>query len=491
MMSKFFFKIHRVLGSILSLFFLIWFASGFVMLFHTFPGMSKTDRIKTLQTLASLDSIRICRLDSLFSLLPSEGITALTLRSHHKEKGDYQLSWETKGEKGTMGTRMLQSIDYTDALAYAQRYSTAPILRVDTIHEPDTWVPYKRDEYTFPIYRFFYADSLHTELSVAAQTAEGVQATTRSSRFWAYMGAIPHWIYFSSLRQHRELWSTSIIIIAALGTLMCLAGIYIGVCSFWRSYRSSRVLKIPYKRGIYRWHHILGFVFGLSVLSFIFSGMMSFREVPQSVFSADGSVIRKLEQQQIKIDKHQESIWIDKLIRMYVNEQPKMISWHTLGDISYWEVFTAKGSYAIRLQGNNLVPLNLSEAEVTCFAHNLMGTDASVKLLTHYDNYYIDRRGGLPLPVYLLEGKDADLSSLYLQPYTGEFKYYDENSRLYRILYQGLHSLIFAPLIARPWLWWVLILLCLTGGLLLSYTSVVLSLRKIFRKWRKTSRNRP
>lgn len=40
------FKIHRVLGAFLSILFLMWFVSGVVMMYHTYPKVDKTQALK-------------------------------------------------------------------------------------------------------------------------------------------------------------------------------------------------------------------------------------------------------------------------------------------------------------------------------------------------------------------------------------------------------------------------------------------------------------
>ena len=38
--------IHKVLGVALSVLFLVWFLSGLVMMYHTFPSVNEYDRLK-------------------------------------------------------------------------------------------------------------------------------------------------------------------------------------------------------------------------------------------------------------------------------------------------------------------------------------------------------------------------------------------------------------------------------------------------------------
>ena len=54
--------IHRILGTAFSILFLVWFLSGLVMIYHTFPRADRADKrakmdILSLENLPSLDQI--------------------------------------------------------------------------------------------------------------------------------------------------------------------------------------------------------------------------------------------------------------------------------------------------------------------------------------------------------------------------------------------------------------------------------------------------
>ncbi len=53
-------------------------------------------------------------------------------------------------------------------------------------------------------------------LYISSRTGTAVQLTTASQRFWNWMGAIPHWIYFTSLRERPELWTQVVVWSSAL-----------------------------------------------------------------------------------------------------------------------------------------------------------------------------------------------------------------------------------------------------------------------------------
>lgn len=483
MMSRLILNIHRVLGTILSLLFFMWFASGFVMLFHSFPSISTEESERGLRALSPLDSPMMSHsLDSLWGQLPQEGLISLKLQAEPYSERGYVLLARSKDSTYRLSSRPQASPSDEATRAYAERFSPARILRVDTIRDVDTWIPYRRSHEIFPVHRFVYDDAEQTELSVSRQTGEGVQLTTRESRLWAYLGAIPHWIYFSSLRQHRDLWVNTIIFVSALGFVMCLTGLYAGLRAFWLTRKSKQGLHSPYTKRDYRWHHLLGFVFGLSVTAFIFSGLMSVYEVPQSLLPTQGKIKEQLYSQTLSLQAHEYRHSAHRLIEDYQHEGIKTIEWRALGEEVVITLSTEAGKHYFTRQ---LSPLSLSEQDVQRFVASLGQVPYRIELLQEYDNYYIDRHHKRSLPVYRITLEDSDASSIYINPNTAELISFDKNTRLRRLLYQGLHSLVFAPLVKHPLLWGTLITLCLLGGLIVSLTGISLSLRYLGRRRRR------
>lgn len=475
--------IHRVLGTFLSLLFFVWFASGFVMLYRSFPSMTQGEREQGLAVLLSLDSSsRHGQVDSLLQLLPPEGLRQLKLQADPSDERGYMLSGQTSDSLLRWRSSSHLPLGYRSALAYAKRFSAAEIIRVDTLNDVDTWIPYRRTPDVFPVYRFIYDDEQQTELSVSRSTAEGVQLTTGESRLWAYLGAIPHWIYFSSLRQHRDLWVDTIIVLSALGCLMCISGIWLGLRTFWQTRKSRRGIHSPYKKSDYKWHHILGFAFGLSVTVFVFSGLMSVYEVPQSLVPTRGDTRARIEEQTLRYQPSEYLGMVQRLLDLYRHKGVRSIEWRAFGTRSYTIVATQQGRYYL---GEDFSPLQLSEGEIRRFVASLSVAPYRLELMREYDNYYIDRHHKRGLPVYRVELEDEDATSLYIDPSTADVVTFDRNTRLRRLLYQGLHSWVFAPLVALPLLWWGVIVVSLLGGLLVSVTGLSLSLRYLHRLRRR------
>src|SRR5262249_9671390 len=113
-------------------------------------------------------------------------------------------------------------------------------------------------------------------------TADVVQYTTTASRFWAWLGAIPHWLYFTPLRKHQAQWSAFVVYSSLTGTITALLGVVIALWMYSprRQYRYAGVpTSIPY-RGWKRWHAIVGLIFGIVTTTWAFSGLLSMGPFP-------------------------------------------------------------------------------------------------------------------------------------------------------------------------------------------------------------------
>ena len=50
-LTKLMYTIHRILGTLLSILFFVWFLSAFVMMYHRFPRVSEKEKLQKLEFL--------------------------------------------------------------------------------------------------------------------------------------------------------------------------------------------------------------------------------------------------------------------------------------------------------------------------------------------------------------------------------------------------------------------------------------------------------
>lgn len=483
MIKKLLYKFHRILGTTLSILFVLWFLSGFVMIYHNFPRISNA---QIYQGLAYIDINRLESCDSLlFAQSQREDILSWTLKA--KTDGNFLIETKTK-DNSYLTDISGQSVDrysFSEIYDYASRLNTATINRIDTINNLDRWLPYDKSKADFPAYKFYYGDSLQSQLYVSSLSGEGIQYTNSDSRFWAWVGAIPHWLYIANLRHSTDLWKGLVIGLSGIGSLLCITGLILGFRSFYKRYKQKKEIRSPYRKFEYKWHHILGFTFGIFVFTFAFSGMMSLQKVPQWIIKIHNPDLQSAAMYN-PVKKHplEYSLNYKTVLKKYVGNVKK-IEWASFGNLNYYKVVIGDSLYSIDGMSEDLKPLHLTEKDIIERLKIIHTEPMSIKLLHDYDNYYIHKRNKLPLPIYKVSVSDKDKSLYYINPYTADISYFNSNSRARKWTYQALHSFSIKWLLDRPVIWNILMWTTMIAGTLLSFTGVWLSCKSIKRKLKK------
>ena len=265
--KRFLIFLHRWLGVALCLLFLLWFASGIVMMYTDFPAVLAEDR---LERSPALDA-------SAVRLSPAEAAAKIDSR---KRNGPIRLNTFDGRPVYRFGTGRGERLIYADngeeqraaspeqIARAAARWTSQPVAaaKVEFVREVDQWTVEGPLRSLRPLLKYSWPNG--DQLYIAGANAEVVQYTTRVSRFWAYLGPIPHWLYFTPLRQRQLVWSRAVVWTSGAGTVAALIGLTIAA---WTCVPRTG---IPY-RGQKRWHTILGLIFGLTAATWVFSGMLS------------------------------------------------------------------------------------------------------------------------------------------------------------------------------------------------------------------------
>jgi hypothetical protein len=149
-------------------------------------------------------------------------------------------------------------------------YTGAPIAQASVLH--DQWTlgeSFLRDS---PLFKFTWIDFRKPVLYISSRTGAAIQWTTEPQRFWTWVGAIPHWIYSTSLREQPHLWNGVVVWTSPMGSFLTLIGLYLRLLPYWRMRRLDKVS--PY-RGFLFCHHVPGLFFGLFTLTWVVSGLIS------------------------------------------------------------------------------------------------------------------------------------------------------------------------------------------------------------------------
>jgi hypothetical protein len=363
--------------------------------------------------------------------------------------------------------------------------------RVDTVDEVDQWTLQVGLRNVRPLWKYSWPNG--EQVYISGASGEVVQYTTTASRWGAYLGAIPHWLYFTPLRKHGPQWSRVVIWSSGIGTGAAMLGIVIGVWMYSPAkryrYAGART-SIPY-RGQKRWHTILGLIFGLGAATWAFSGMLSMDPFPSLAGGGpngrggDGAegVVRALRSRAplTAFAAKDPRAALAQASGLAVKElefsafagEPVYIATLAAGDT---RVLPVNGEPRAELDRQQIMNLVTAAAQ---------GRLAELRVIEQYDRYYLDRRRQRPLPVILARLDDEAQTRFYIDPKTGRIAGgYSADNWVERWLYHGLHSLDFPWLYNYRPLWDIIVIAFMVGGTALCVTSLVLAWRVIGRKLR-------
>jgi uncharacterized iron-regulated membrane protein len=467
---------HRWTGIILCLFFAIWFLSGLVMLYVSFPSFRAAERVATA---APIDwrQVRVGPDRALAVLGEAGAPTEMRLGMTGGEPvyrivmpdGRRAISARTGAE--------IRAVDAARAATIASTLTGAPALSVDPV-DHDQWVVTRAYKAMAPFWRVRTADAASSDIYVSQQTGEVVQNTTAHERFWNWLGAVPHWIYFEALRVFQEPWRQTVLWTSGIGLLGVLAGIWIGLlrARFRRRYKSGSVS--PY-RGWMKWHHVAGLVGGLFLVTWIASGWLSMSPWGGLRDKGRGDVAS------LYAGARPGYPATDLAALAQAGRGMREVRFGWLGG---QPIITLWGRGRPRLiDGVTAQPMMLSRDRILTMARHAMPGAAltSFDLLEQPDRYWYStgdpRDDDRPLPVLRLKFDDAAQSWLHIDPATGALLgQVGSGGRSYRWLFNALHSLDF------PWLlWWpplrhILVWILSGAGLIISISGVTIGWRRLF-----------
>jgi hypothetical protein len=516
-LKKYLIYTHRYLGSVFCVMFALWFVSGVVMMYKRMPRLPAEERLARLPALdfsrATLTPDQAYQRTGWGEAPSKVRLGMFNGRPVYRflsEKG-----WATVFADG--GGRLdpltpEQALEVVRAFAPEHRGGANYKEIVETA---DQWTLSGSLRRFKPLHKVALDDGEGTHLYVSQVTGEVVMKTTRDGRFWGWMGAVIHWVYFTPLRLRAGLWNDVIVWGSGIGCVMCVCGIVIGL---WR-YRFTEQYRIkgessgaPYV-GWMRWHHYSGLFFGLVTFTWILSGLMSMNP-------GDWSPGNSPTEAQINaVTGGELNLGLFKLnpaeaIREFQREyQPKEIEFLQFRGRPFYLAYQSpdqlkpeQGSDAdlaaflssetplrrllIAADETRMKLHEFSRDEMMSAARDAMPSARMVEAtwLNEYDAYYYHRARGRRLPVLRVKYDDPQQTWLYFDPQLGAVAQKEETrSRIERWLYNGLHSLDFPYLYQCRPAWDVTVIVLSLGGCLLSFTAMWLAWRRTARalKWRR------
>jgi len=454
-----------------------WFVSGIFMMYWDYPSVSDADRLEKAPFLDA-SKVKLSAAEAWAKVDSDEAPRSIRLASFDGRPTYYFLSGR------------IRTLIYADTGEHVEMFLPRPsaasawtglpssAARVEEITEPDQWTLEGGLRNLRPLWKYSWPNG--DQVYVSGSTGQVVQFTTRSSRLFAYLGPIPHWLYYTPLRKNGPLWSKIVIWLSGIATVASLMGLIVGLMMYSPSKRTS----IPY-RGQKRLHHILGLFFGIVACTWAFSGMLSMEPFPLNSGKAagDANIPRALRGKPPGLAQYAEKHPREALAQLGPDFKAKELDFTSFAGDPFYLATSGRGeTRMIPVHGDPLESLDQDRIlKVITNAASVAGQ----RLLTRYDAYYLDRNGERPLPVLLVQLNDEAHSRYYIDPKTaqvvGSYRSSTE-SWVNRWLYHGLHSINF------PWLynyrpaWDIVVLALMLGGTWLSVTSVIIGFQLVRRK---------
>ena len=481
--------LHRWLGVALCVLFLVWFPSGIAMMYWDFPGVTAEMRLAHGAPLQA-EQVRLSPHEAWAALgepaPPArarlhtfDGRPVYRFQLHGGERAVYADSGET-----------LPGVHAEQAARVASAWTGQPAQAagVASVDEVDQWTVAGDVRRQGPFWKYSWANG--EQVYVSRTSGEVVQHTTRASRLGAYLGPIPHWLYFTPLRKHQASWSRVVVYTSALGAVSALLGAIVAIAVFSpaRRYRNAgRSSAIPYA-GFKRWHMVIGLAAGAGAVTWAYSGMLSMdpfappRRAPDTE-RARQSILRALRgplslrafdarHPRAALAALDPQAAVAELELVSIGGEPLYL-WTTTGGDARFQAVDGRAVDELRVR------------EVVRQAAGAAGI-AELSTIGEYDRYYLDRRHRLPLPVLLLRLNDSGGSRYYIDPRTARIVgSYDAAAWASRWLYHGLHSLDFPWLYEHRPIWDIVVIAFMLAGTALSITSLVLAWRVVGRKLRR------
>ncbi|MCM1311817.1 MAG: PepSY domain-containing protein [Bacteroides sp.] len=480
--SKFTLGVHRITGTIISLFFFLWFATGLVLIYHSYPRLPEKTNNALKETLPdSLPNLNT------FTAMAGDTLRSLSVRQFLGQTLVKVSSTDTSFTACTDTQQEVRNVTFADAERIARLWINAPIERVDTLHERTQWVMYERYERAMPIYKFTFADKERHEFFISGKTGAAQQLTDRNQRMWAWLGAIPHKLYFTGVRCNLDLWKTCITTGGIFCLLAALSGWGLGIYMQVKNRRKTGVWRNPFKKASYKWHHLLGLIFGLFLICWGISGSLAMQRVPKWLVPYDSEYTMYAPDVWNDGSLDLQSFKLDYTTLKAAYPALKEVEWTSIGEKPVYRIIADSTELFIDASTTEVQPLEVTAEAVMSRMHKLYGEEIPITLerMERYDEYYLSANGRLRLPVYKVVVADKDGSRLYIGVHDDYVRFFNRNKMARKWMFSAMHYLNIKYLVERPVLWHTCIWVLCLGGACVSFTGFLLGIKYLHRMFGK------
>jgi hypothetical protein len=483
---------------------LIWFLSGIVLAYYPWPALTESKERALLQPFdppaslvgfAAAQRIAADYLAEHAVIAPTHSSTLVAGRLMRWGDGlAYQLWGERDGHYTSLalvdaqhGT-LLSPVTPEMATGSARRIAgtASHVVQVDLLQRGDQYMMNRGYAYEFPAYRIRFDDSRSTAVYVGLRGGTPFGVVTTLTRLTTWFGTVPHWLYFQWLLQdHEGLWIAANLSLPAMGVLLALTGIVLGCSQLFPRRKRREWRPSPY-RGVSKWHHLAGVVFGLLVLTWAFSGVLQMFGGSNQARPGHAADVRggPVDWGSVRLS---EAEAISRLRESNLGGTPVAIDFYQFQGRPGFDVHLSDGREFWVDAESGAVRGEIARQEAEEAGRRVMGDTSrvrNVERIASYDTYYYARPGReMHLPAWRIRYADGENSALYLDAINGTpVGFVDRAARRSRWLRDAIHSFDYPALNNRRPLWDLVILPFLLAGSVSAFTGVWLLLRRI-KRW--------
>jgi hypothetical protein len=498
------YRLHQWLGIGLGLLVATWFLSGIVMMYYPWPAPTESRQLALLPALhadSGLIGFRAAR-DAAARIGPP--VTPLRQYAWSRDyvggrlaqfngRPVYQLWRQQDIEQYPTAVvdartgRVLTPVSADDAAgeAHAVVGPSAHVVRLDTLKEQDHYMMSAEYRRFYPAYVVNFDDAARTAVYVSRAGGWRFGVVTNFTRFETWFGAVPHWLYFQWLYNRSDWWMAASLVLPGIAILLGLAGVTLGTIELFPR-RKRGDWRLSAYRGVSKWHHVSGIVFGVVVIVFSFSGLLKVlgpdnTNQPGQLERTRGDTIAW---DRVRIGEREALHGLEAWLGAPVNVVA--IDLTALATALGYDVHFADGrEYWVDAE-TGAPRGDLDQPGVAAAAQRALGAVAhvlGVERIMSYDTYYYARHGReMHLPVWRVRFDDPDHSVVYLNTVTGmPVGFVDREERKWRWARDALHDLDLPGLNGRRPIWDVVLLTLMIGGTFIASSGVWLLTRRLAR----------
>lgn len=459
--------VHRYVGVVLGVIMTLWCLSGFVMMYQPYPFTTPQEHQAGLQPLDLTKATAQLPLadDASAMMYRVEMLNGAPILRMIDKDGLKTFDLSTGAELAPLTEAGVKQAAETWAAGNGVKGSIAELgtLTVDqwSVQGAKRWQP---------LWRAVFNDPAETWLYVNGKTGEIVQDVTGHERFWNWLGAIPHWLYPTILRENGPLWNQVVIWLSTIGCFLVVTGMVIGIARL----RGKSGKWWPYRnRPMWMFHHVFGAFAGLLVLTWTFSGLMTMS--PWGLFESEPVVSRQ--------DLQGAMTWKDMraaIEAVKIDQTASLVAIRSAPQLGKPIAFAQQSDTGeVRFSPQGRANFDRAELETSLAAKGGLLASGKLEDLATEDDYYYGHKRDVPLPVYRLTLSDPDQTRIYFNETTGELEQLaDGTTQRYRWLLNAMHNMDLAFMRARP-VWDIITIILLAAVTVACATGAWLSFTRI------------